>query len=195
MKSDITRLVDRYGHFEQRLRQHTERWCRPFCSVCRHVCCRVHFCVETGESVFLRRVVKRFSDRSVFSLSHGWLTATGCALAAGHPPVCYEFLCRHISDAVSGDPCRHYALQVSSLLITHVGRRALGGRHLVEITRASDLNRVNPDRFMNRLREAEIAFQAVVDILDGRSSKADIQALFRIVRPPWTDDQEIRRLM
>jgi hypothetical protein len=151
--------------------------------------------VESRESVFLRLVAKRFSDRSVFSLSHGWLTATGCALVAGHPPVCYEFLCRHIFDAVSGDPFRHYALRVSSLLITHVGKHAIGGRHLVEITHASDLNRVDPERFMTRFREAEKAFQAVVDVLDGRSSNADIQALARIVRPPWTDDQEIRRLM
>ena len=195
MKSDIARLVDQYGQFEQRVRQYTENWCRPFCSVCRHVCCRVHFCVETRESVFLRRVAKRFSDRSVFSPSHGWLTAVGCALVAGHPPVCYEFLCHHISDSVSGDPYRHYALRVLSRLITHVGRHAIGGQHLVEITRASHLNRVDPDRFMNRLREAEKAFQAVVNVLDVRSSDADIPALSRIVRPLRTDDQEIRRLM
>ena len=86
-------------------------------------------------------------------------------------------------------------LRVLSQLITHVGRHAIGGRHLVEITRASHLNRVDPDRFMNRLREAEKAFQAVVNVLDVRSSDADIPTLSRIVRPLRTDDQEIRRLM
>ncbi|WP_319408442.1 hypothetical protein [uncultured Desulfosarcina sp.] len=195
MKSDINRLVDRYGQFEQRVRQRTEQWCRPFCSVCRHVCCRVHFCVETRESAFLGLVASCFSDRSVFNDSHGWLTATGCSLVAGRPPVCYEFLCRHISDTVSGDPYRHHALRVSSQLITHVGKHAIGGRHLVEITQATDLNRVDPERFMNRFREADKAFDAVVNVLDGRSSDADIQALSRIVRPPRTDDLQIRRLM
>jgi hypothetical protein len=151
--------------------------------------------VETRESVFLKLVAKRFSDRSVFSPSHGWLTATGCALVAGRPPVCYEFLCRPISNTVSGDPYRHHALKVSSMLITHMGKHAIGGRHLVEITQADDLNRIDPDRFMTRFREAEKAFHAVVNVLDCRSSDADIQALYRIVRPPRTDDPEIRRLM
>ena len=86
-------------------------------------------------------------------------------------------------------------MRVSSMLITHVGRRAIGDRHLVEATHATDLNRVNPERFMARLDEAEKTFCVVAGILDGQPSAADIQALSRIVTPLRTDDQEIRRLM
>ncbi len=183
-KSDITRLVERYGQFEQLVRQQTERWCRPSCSVCRCICCRSHYCIETRESVFLTLVARRFSHRSVFSLTHGWLSPTGCTLVAGRPPVCYEFLCRDVSDAVSGDPHRRSALLVSSLLITHVGKRAIGGRHVVEATHAADLNRIKPERFMTRLHEAQAAFQAAVAIMDGQRRDADVQALSRIVSPP-----------
>ena len=195
MTSDISWLVDRYGQFEQQVRQQTERWCRRYCSVCRHVCCQAHFCIETRESTFLTLVARRFSDRSVFSPTHGWLTAMGCALVAGRPPVCYEFLCCPISDAVSGDRNRHHALLALSMVITHVGKRLIGGRHLVEATHAADLKRIDPERFMTRLHESEIAFHAVVDILDGRPSNTGIQALSRIVLSPRTDGQKIRRLM
>jgi hypothetical protein len=195
MKPAIALLVDRYGRFEQRVRHHTERWCRPFCSACRQVCCQAGFCAETRESRFLMRVVRRFSGHAVFSPSNGWLSSTGCTLVAGRPPVCYEFLCRPITDAVSSDPKRRYAMRVSSMLVSHVGMRAIGGRHLVEATRAADLDRVNPERFIARLDEAEKAFCIVADILDGQPSGSGIQALSRIVTPPRNDDQEIRRVM
>jgi hypothetical protein len=187
MMSDMTRLIDRYVHFEQRVRRWTERWCRPFCTVCPKVCCRFGFCIESRESAFLTRVAGRFAPRSAFSATRGWLSATGCCLVAGRPPVCYEFLCRDIWQTVAGDPNRRHALLTASMVVSYVGRRAIGGRHLVEALDADDLKRISTARVMTRLDEAGEAFRAAVRILDGRSADAgDLKALTRIASPPPT---------
>ncbi|WP_155316421.1 hypothetical protein [Desulfosarcina alkanivorans] len=195
MKSDIQRIVDRYGQLEQRVCQQMTRFCRPFCSVCRQVCCQSHFCLETRESTFLGQVVRCFPPQSVFDPSRGWLSATGCTLVAGRPPVCYEFLCRSISGAVSATPDHHHALLALSMVMTYVGRRAVGGRHLVEVTHPPDLNRINPDRLGARLHDAKDAALASAAVLDGRPSDAGMRALCRIVSPPRTDRQKRRRSM
>jgi hypothetical protein len=186
MMSDMTRLIDRYVQFEQRVRRWTDRWCRPFCSTCDAVCCRSDFCLETRQSAFLARVVRQTAPESVFDTTRGWLGATGCSLVAGRPPVCYEFLCSDICNAVAGDSDRRHALLAASMVLSHAGKRVLGGRHLVEATRSADLNRINEKRFMTRLVEAEAAFQAAAYILGGRPSTAGIRALTRIVPPPRT---------
>jgi hypothetical protein len=133
------------------------------------------------------RVAGRFAPRSAFSEIRGWLSATGCALVAGRPPVCYEFLCGDIWAMVADDPNRRHALQTASMVVSHVGRRVIGGRHLVEALYAADLKRIATARFRTRLNEAGEAFQAAVRILDGRSADAgDLKALTRIVSPPPT---------
>lgn len=195
MISKLAGLVERYGQFEQQVSQWTRQWCGPFCSVCRTVCCRPDFCIETRQSAFLERVARRFSPLAVFSRSSGWLSAAGCALVAGRPPVCYEFLCRTISDTVAGDPGRQHALLVASMAITHVGRQAFGRRHLVEATDAAGLRRIHPERVMSRIDMAEAAFHAAVDILEGRSTSSAIQALSRIASPPQTIAPQKRRIL
>ena len=195
MMVDINRLVQCYGQFEKRVRQWTEKWCQPYCSVCQHVCCRVHYCVETRQSVFLERVAGRFSPRSVFSDTHGWLGHKGCTLIAGRPPVCYEFVCRSIVDAVAGDPLRYHALLVASMVISHVGKKAIGGRHVVEATRPVDLERINPERFLARLDRAQAAFDLAAALLDGRTINAHTDLLACIVSPPRKNRKTIRRLM
>jgi hypothetical protein len=195
MMVDINWLIGRYGLFEQRVRQWTEGWCQPSCSVCRHVCCRAHYCIETRQSVFLASVAGRFPPRSLFSHIHGWLGPTGCTLVAGRPPVCYEFVCRPIVDAVAGDPLRHHALLVASMVMTHVGKRAIGGHHVVEATQAADLKRIKTERFLTRLNEAEAAFDLATDLLDGRQVNASIDLLACIVSPPRKNKKTIRRLL
>ncbi|BBO86345.1 hypothetical protein [Desulfosarcina ovata] len=188
----LTPLIDDYGRFEKQVRHFTEKLCGPFCSRCGKVCCRAHFCDETRQSPFLARVAAMFSPESTFSLTHGWLAATGCSLVAGRPPVCYEFLCHDINDALGDDPdCRH-ALLTLSMLMTHVGRRAIGGRHLVEATRPADLQRLRPDRFMARLDEARAALTAASEVFSGHRTAAGRQAMTRIVLPPL---QRSRRRM
>ena len=184
MKVDINRLVLRYGQFEKRVRQWTENVCRPYCSTCRHVCCRNHFCIEVRQSAFLARVANQFSAQAVFNPTHGWLGQTGCTLVAGRPPVCYEFVCRAIVDGVDGESLRHHALLVVSMVMTFVGQKAIGGRHVVEATRPDDLNRINPKRFLNRLDQAEAAFDLAADVLDGRQVSARSDLFSCIVPAP-----------
>lgn len=181
---DMDTLINRYGRLEAQVRQQMEGRCRDSCANCRRVCCRVHFCIETKESAFLDRVARRFSPHARFHRQRGWLASNGCTLVAGRPPVCYEFLCRDIPDAHSGDVERRHALLALSMLITYVGRRAIGGRHLVEATRDGDLGRIRPRRLLARLDEAEAALADAAAILDGRSVAVGTRMLSRIVPPP-----------
>jgi len=183
-QATIDRMIERYGEFEQRVQQQMEKHCRPACSVCRNVCCRPHFCAESRQSAFLERVVHRFSPRAAFDRKSGWLSSEGCTLVAGRPPVCYEFLCGNIPDAVSADTCRRWAMLVLSMLVTHVGRRIYGSRHLVEATDASDLTRIHGERFAARMEEAASALAEAATILDGRRTVAAGPNLSRIVPLP-----------
>ncbi|BBO74934.1 hypothetical protein DSCW_23510 [Desulfosarcina widdelii] len=183
-QAEIASMVDRYGDFEQRVQRQMEQRCQPACSVCRHVCCRPHFCEESRQSAFLERVVRRFSPQAVFDKKRGWLSPKGCTLVAGRPPVCYEFLCGDIPDAVSADSHRRWAMLALSMLVTHVGRRAVGSRHLVEATGAGELTRIHRERFAARLEEAEAALAEAAAILDGRRTTAAGPTLARIVPPP-----------
>ena len=185
---DISKLIGRYGRLEQQVRIQMERCCRASCSRCRRVCCRAHFCTETRESAFLKRVAGRFPPKAEFDPKYGWLSPAGCTLVAGRPPVCYEFLCNDIPDAVSMDIHRRHAMLALSMLITHVGRRAIGGRHLVEATRDADLRRIHPQRFMARMDDAEAALADVSAVLDGmQPDRAAARTLSRILPPPRTD--------
>ncbi len=181
MKSDIETLIECYGVLEQQVRQQMERLCGRFCSICQKVCCRSHFCEETLESVFLKHVAERFSPKSVFHPTDGWLSSNGCTLVAGRPPVCYEFSCKEISSSMCDDPDCRYALLVLSGVMTYVGKKAVGGRHLVELTRLSDLNRIRSNRFIKRLDEAQSAYFSVIDVLDGRLSSSSAYVLQKIL--------------
>ena len=185
-------MIDTYGGFEQRVRQEMERRCRAFCSVCRQVCCRVHFCVEARESVFLKRVARRHSPHAEFDSVHGWLGPDGCRLVAGRPPVCYEFLCRDIPHAMHGDPHRRHAMLTLSMLVTHLGKRAVGGRHLVEVTDETALKRIAGSRFHAHLAQAEAAFEAALGLLDGEWSDNATALLSRIVVPPRAGPRETK---
>lgn len=182
--ADLNALVEGYGRFEQSVRQVTEKWCHPFCSHCRRICCRIHFCEETRQSPFLSRVAALFSPAATFDPAQGWLSANGCRLLAGRPPVCYEFLCRDISMVAAVDADHLHALMTLSMLLTHVGRRAVGGRHLVAVMRDADLERIREDRFMAHLSEAQAAFHAAVAVLDGHPSQSVRQTMSVIVPLP-----------
>ena len=197
MPIHLTDIVEAYGAFENQVRRWTENQCRPFCTSCRAVCCRAHFCDESRQSVFLARVIERWSSRSVYDPATGWLTRTGCGLSAGRPPVCYEFLCRGITLGLATNPLRHHALLAASMLMTHVGRRAVGHRHLVTLVRHRDLERVRPGRLLARLEEAHAAFAVIEDRFAGRVPRQAADVLERIVAAPaaWTGpiDQRISK--
>ena len=82
-------------------------------------------------------------------------------------------------------PMARYAMNVLSKLITHIGWRALGRRHLVEIMDPADLAAINSDAFERRLIQALKALQVVKSILAHEPLPEDGAAcLSRIARPP-----------
>lgn len=60
--------------------------------------------------------------------------------------------------------------------MNHIGKKARGGRHIVELQESSELKRVNISRIEKQLREAENAFQFACAFLD-----ADIAKFFIII--------------
>jgi hypothetical protein len=50
---------------------------------------------------------------------------------------------------------------VLSKLISHIGKRALGSRHLIEVMDPDDLKKIRYSRFEKRLSDARNAFDVV----------------------------------
>jgi hypothetical protein len=95
------------------------------------------------------------------------LTKKGCALSTGRAPVCYHFLGTDIL-ATQTTQLDRYMLEVLAALINHIGKNALGDRHLVEILDLNDLHRLKLPRFSKKLHEAQTAFNAVEAYLNTR---------------------------
>jgi hypothetical protein len=168
MTAKLTKILKEYAAFETEVRQEIADICAPHCLVCEHVCCRPEYCRENIDSPFLRLLSSKTLPNTVYSAERGWLRSTGCALSAGRPPVCYQFNCKKIFDSLPDDIHR-YLLGVLSELIAHVGKRAFGSRHLVEIMHAAELERVDVDRFYKRLNEARKALRAIRSFAANRS--------------------------
>jgi hypothetical protein len=54
-----------------------------------------------------------------------------------------------------------YAMIVLSKLISYIGKKALGSRHLIEVMDPADLKKIKYSRFQKRLSEARNAFDVV----------------------------------
>ena len=160
MTAELLQILREYQRFEAAVRQQIATFCDPHCSVCDTVCCRPEYCRENLDSPFLSLVSSKTPPKSDYCAARGWLTSTGCALSAGRPPVCYQFNCSPIIAALTNDQQRYF-MRVLSNLIPHLGMRALGDRHLVEILDAAQLKRIKITRFRKRLAEALRAFQII----------------------------------
>ena len=156
------------------------------CPGCRVICCREDICDETCQSHWLgaNLQVAGSRRRPPYPSPGGWLSATGCVLQTGRPPVCYSFFCEATTDDLSA--AAHYALQTAGRLLEWVGRRALGPRHLVELTEPEDLWRIRPERLIVRIapaRQALAVCEAV--LLRGAVPEGEsLAALWRIAPPP-----------
>jgi len=160
MRAELIRILEAYAAFETEVRQQLANICAPHCAVCKRVCCRPEYCRETIDSPFLALLSSEISLNSKYRADRGWLTASGCALPAGRPPVCYQFICKKIFDSLPDDTSR-YLLEVLSELVVHAGKRAFGSKHLVEIMDAGTLERVDVERFERRLTKARYALAAI----------------------------------
>jgi hypothetical protein len=163
MCDQLNAIVQSYGQLEIELQQTMREVCAPFCDHCGTCCCRLDFCLESLESPFLARVRARFASSAHFDADVGWLTPAGCGLAAGRPPVCYEFLCRAIVEA---QPSHQHleVLNALTMLLTHAGRNALGRRHLVAL---ENLDRFNNRRLLNQLMQARSVLGELNGALEG----------------------------
>ena len=118
------------------------------CAMCTSVCCTPDICEESLDSAFLNRVRSVCGEKSLFCDRFGWLTERGCALACGRPPVCYGFFCNEILDALDSG-CREDVRKLGRI-ISGVGERALGSRHLVELDE-DDLRRLDWERLGRKI--------------------------------------------
>jgi hypothetical protein len=181
MTAELLQILKEYNAFEAAVRQQIANLCRPHCSVCETVCCRPEYCRENLDSPFLTLLGLKTPPRPGYNSARGWQTSTGCALSAGRPPVCYQFNCNKIIDALPDDQHR-YRFQVLSNLVPHIGKRALGHRHLVEIMDAAQLKKVSLNRFGRRLNEARKALHVIQSVNKPDFWKASsLAALSRVV--------------
>jgi hypothetical protein len=72
---------------------------------------------------------------------------------------------------------------VLSKLISHIGKRALGSMHLIEVMEPADLKKIRYLRFEKRLSEARNAFDVVQLFFRGHKLKNDaLKVLSKISR-------------
>lgn len=182
MRAGLSRILEEYAAFETEVRRQLAKICAPHCAVCKRVCCRPEYCRETIDSPFLALLNSEISPNSQYSADRGWLTLRGCALSAGRPPVCYQFICKKIFDSLPDDTSR-YLLEVLSELVVHTGKRAFGSRHLVEIMDAGTLERVDVERFERRLAEARYALEAIRSFAGNASLPDSALKILTIIKP------------
>ena len=179
---ELEHILKAYAEFEAEVRAFSSELWFHWCSSCRKVCCKAIYCRETYESPFLYLLSKNHCLEISYSTQKSWLNETGCKLSVGRPPVCYEFLCANILDARQTGMHR-YAMIVLAKLISHIGKRALGSRHLIEVMDPADLKKVRYSRFEKRLSEGRNAFDVVQLFFRGHTLENDaLKVLSKISR-------------
>lgn len=180
----LSKIMAKYAAFEAEVSAYSAKIYFEPCSACKGACCKPKYCEESLTSPFLSRLRQHFVPDAVYDSERGWLTGTGCALPVGRPPVCYQFLCNTILH-LRPKPDFRYALTILSNLVNHIGKKARGGRHIVELQESSELKRINIPRIEKQLHEAENAFQFACAFLDADIAKLDpIPVLKKISFPP-----------
>ncbi len=175
-------ILREYAAFESEVSGFSSELWFQWCSNCREVCCKELYCRETFESPFLFILLNKYSHQLFNNTQESWLSEAGCRLSIGRPPVCYEFLCANILDAQQTGIHR-YAMIVLSKLVSHIGKKALGSRHLIEVMDPDDLKKIRYSRFEKRLSEARNAFDVVQLFLSGDKLENDaLKVLSKISR-------------
>lgn len=177
--SALRRFILRYAALEQRVGALMSQVCGLWCGCCQDSCCRCDMCEESLDSAFLRAVIGLTPPDAPFSDHVGWLTLHGCALKAGRPPVCYEFVCDEIMHELSGDTIR-YAVRSLGKSLYYVGEEAWQGLHLVEIVLDEQLRQVDCIRLQRRLEEAEEAVQDIECMLVTHTQSKPTAAMMKI---------------
>ena len=182
----LSKIIEKYAAFEAKICAYSTEIYQNHCSACKGVCCKPEYCEESLTSPFLGRIRQHFVPGAVYDSERGWLTASGCALPVGRPPVCYQFLCDTILTMRPGADFR-YAIMVLSNLVGHMGKRALGGKHIVELEKVSELGRINLTAFEKQLGEAGEAFGHVCAYLNRDAKKLDSLPILKKISAPPAD--------
>jgi hypothetical protein len=89
-------------------------------------------------------------------------------------------------------PIYRYVVEVLSRLVSHAGSKALGRRHLVEITRIEELHHLNFFRVETQLQEAAAALATIITFFDkGCIKKTAFDSLVKIY-PPFNSQDLIQ---
>ncbi len=159
MKSEFNDMLTAYTELEGGVREYISELFSGTCALCTSSCCTPDICEESLDSVFLKAVRAAHEPDAIFCDSYGWLTERGCALKFGRPPVCYGFFCNDIVDSLSER--ERDVIRVLGRILSWVGEKSFGGRHLVEIMDAADLNQINCERIRKRITVADNALDGV----------------------------------
>jgi len=154
-----------YIEFEIRLREMMITVCGNMCGMCTACCCRADICEEARDSAFLQLLLKRqgFTEFD-FDDQYGWLEHQGCRLEYGRPPVCYEYFCDELLEAMPDERFQEL-MRRAGKLIDLIGQNALGEIHLTEIRNPADLEKVSVERLFQRLEEAKAALAEIFQSL------------------------------
>jgi hypothetical protein len=181
--TELEHILKAYGKFESEVRVFSSELWVQWCSNCSEVCCKALYCRETFESPFLFLLLNKYSHQLDNHTQKAWLSEAGCKLSIGRPPVCYEFLCANILDAQQTGMHR-YAMIVLSKLVSHIGKKALGSRHLIEVMDPAGLKKIRYSRFEKRLSEARNAFDVVQLFLGCGKLENDALKVLSKISPP-----------
>lgn len=184
--ASLEQLIDSYATLEREIRDMMVELFSGTCGMCTACCCRADICEEATESAFLSLLLKKQGlGETEMDERYGWLDLHGCSLKFGRPPVCYSFYCDELLARLPDDEIR-FSANVLGKLIHHIGQKALGGWHLVEIMDPADLEKVNYDRLFQRLDEAQAAFDIIKSYLGTGSlnkSERDVLAVITTEEP------------
>jgi hypothetical protein len=158
--NDLKNLVKVYGDFEMKVQELINQFFGHFCTDCHDPCCRLDICEEAHDSLFLKQVRETFKQEQFMSDDYGWLENTGCCLKAGRAPVCSEYICDDILTNLP-NPFEQYIAHVLCGLITYVGDQAAGDLNICEILHEKDFEKVDTKAFLQRLFDADEAFNAI----------------------------------
>jgi hypothetical protein len=181
LSGEFESLLEDYRSIELRVEALMSGACAPHCRVCPTPCCRVAICKEAVESPFLLAV---HGSEQPFDPTNGYLSATGCTLGAGRPPVCHAYICDRILNHQTSDQQR-FALECLGDLVGYMGKRLWLKRHLVEALSDADLLRVNHATFRSRLENAAEVMEILESYFarDRTLDEAEIACLGLIRKP------------
>jgi len=162
----IDNIVEPYAELEISVRQLMTQLFSETCGMCTACCCRADICEEATGSAFLSLLLERQElSASDMDDRFGWIDLHGCSLEYGRPPVCYTYFCDELLSSLPDDDARLVARTLGRL-VNHIGQDAVGDWHLVEIVDAADLEKVDPERILLRLEEAQAAFDVIGEYLE-----------------------------